>query len=139
MVLMYEIDEKIIEMLREDSRTPFLKIAQTLGISEGAVRSRVKKLVKSGIIKKFTIEVSEPENVKAIVLVKTSSEMDTAKVRRSILQVCGNVKWCFEISGSYDIILLLSARNISEMNVEVEKIRKIKGVSETLTNFVMNE
>ncbi len=139
MVLMDEIDEKIIEMLKEDSRTPFLKIAQTLGISEGAVRSRVKKLVKSGVIKKFTIEVSEPENVKAIVLVKTSPEMDTAEVRENILRVCRNVTWCFEISGSYDIILLLSARNISEMNTEVEKIRKIKGVSETLTNFVMNE
>ncbi len=43
---MDEIDKKIIEILKEDSRTPFLKIAEMLGISEGAVRNRVKRLME---------------------------------------------------------------------------------------------
>ncbi len=136
---MDEIDKKIIEILKEDSRTPFLKIAEMLGISEGAVRNRVKKLMDKGVIKKFTIEISEPENVKAIVLVKVSPEKETHEVRKDILRVCEHAKWCFEISGNYDIALLISTQTIRELNEEIEKIRRVKGIVETLTNFVMNE
>ena len=48
-------DEKIIEFLRADSRESFVDIGKKLKLSESAVRRRVKNLVDSGIIKKFTV------------------------------------------------------------------------------------
>ena len=50
-------DDKIIEFLRNDSRESFVDIGKKLKLSESAVRRRVKNLVDSGTIKKFTIEV----------------------------------------------------------------------------------
>ena len=38
-----EIDEKIIEMLQEDSRKPFVEIAKELGVSDPTIHVRVKK------------------------------------------------------------------------------------------------
>ena len=51
-----KIDEKIINILKTDSRKAFVEIAPEVGLSESAVRRRVKNLVGSGTIKKFTIE-----------------------------------------------------------------------------------
>ena len=50
-----KIDEKIISILKRDSRKAFVEVAQEVGLSESAVRRRVKNLVQNGTIKKFTI------------------------------------------------------------------------------------
>lgn len=52
-----EKDLKIIEMLLEDSRTPFTKIARELDVTEAAIRKRVRALEEEGVILKYTIEV----------------------------------------------------------------------------------
>ena len=66
---MDDINLKILEMLRQDSRTKFVKIAEFVGLTEGAVRKRVKKMLNEGTIMKFTIETKA--EVEGIVLVKT--------------------------------------------------------------------
>src|SRR5229473_2653568 len=45
-------DDSIIEILKKDSRESFVVIGQKLGLSESAVRRRVKNLTDGGIIKK---------------------------------------------------------------------------------------
>ncbi len=132
------IDEQIIDILKKDARTSFVEISERLGVSEGCIRQRVKKLVEKGIIKKFTIIVNDPRKIKAIVMVSTEAGSETEKIRK-IIEKFPNVEWCCEVSGEYDIILMLSAKNIKELNEAVEKIRKINGVKTTYTNFVMNE
>ncbi|MEM2759727.1 MAG: Lrp/AsnC family transcriptional regulator [Nitrososphaerales archaeon] len=53
--LLDEVDRKIINVLRQDCLTPFVKIAKSLNVNEGTIRHRVKKLTKHGIIKAFTV------------------------------------------------------------------------------------
>jgi DNA-binding Lrp family transcriptional regulator len=50
-----EIDRIIIHTLRQDCFTPFVKMARKMDVTEGTIRHRVKKMTKSGVIKKFTI------------------------------------------------------------------------------------
>ncbi len=47
----------MIRILLEDARTPFTEIARRIGVSEAAIRKRVKELLKKDIIRKFTVEV----------------------------------------------------------------------------------
>ena len=54
-------DQKIIEYLKEDSRESFVDIGKKLKLSESAVRRRVKNLVTNGTIKKFTLEILNPQ------------------------------------------------------------------------------
>ncbi|HXZ23834.1 MAG TPA: AsnC family transcriptional regulator, partial [Methanomassiliicoccales archaeon] len=63
------LDERIIEILKKDSRKPFVEIAEELKVSEGTIRSRVRKLFEEGVIQSFTIKTSS-KNVKAIIEVK---------------------------------------------------------------------
>jgi Lrp/AsnC family transcriptional regulator for asnA, asnC and gidA len=52
-----EKDMKILEILRENARTPLTDIATTLGVSESTIRKRVRALEDRGIIKRYTIVV----------------------------------------------------------------------------------
>lgn len=53
-------DRRILEILENNARTPFLQIARDLNISEGMVRHRVRRLQDSGRILRFTIETNGP-------------------------------------------------------------------------------
>jgi len=55
-------DLELIQILMKNSRTPFVKIAEMLGVSETAVRKRIRKLERDGVIRKYTIEV-DPKKI----------------------------------------------------------------------------
>jgi DNA-binding Lrp family transcriptional regulator len=129
-------DEKIIEFLRNDSRESFVDIGKKLKLSESAVRRRVKNLVDSGIIKKFTVEIGESNTTSAIVLISVESSMDTAKVSARLTKLEG-VKTVYEITGQYDIAVIIRAPNITEINSSIDSLRKIPGVSDTNTVIIL--
>ena len=131
-----KIDDKIIEFLRNDSRESFVDIGKKLKLSESAVRRRVKNLVDSKTIKKFTIEVGEGNTTSAIVLISVESSMDTSKVSSKLTKLQG-VKTVYEITGQYDITVVIRAPTITEINSCIDSLRKIPGVSDTNTVIIL--
>jgi len=129
-------DEKIIEFLRNDSRESFVDIGKKLKLSESAIRRRVKNLVGAGIIKKFTIEIGDANSTSAIVLISVDSSMDTTKVSSKLTKLDG-VKTVYEITGQYDITVIIRAPNITEINTCIDALRKIPGVSDTNTVIIL--
>ena len=133
-----KIDEKIIGYLKEDARESFVDIGKKLKLSESAVRRRVKNLVDSGTIKKFTLEIGEENATSAIVLVSVDSATDTSKVSLKLAKLEG-VKTVYEITGQYDITTIMSATNIAEINNTIDALRKIPGVVDTNTVIILRQ
>ena len=133
-----KIDEKIIDFLKEDSRESFVDIGKKLKLSESAVRRRVKNLVDSKTIKKFTVEIGEENTTSAIVLISVDSATDTSKVSERLAKLEG-VKTVYEITGQYDITTIISATNISEINSSIDALRKIPGVIDTNTVIILRK
>lgn len=133
-----KVDEKIIEYLKENSRESFVDVGKKLKLSESAVRRRVKNLVDSGVIKKFTLELGEENVTSAIVLVSVDSATDTSKVSIKLAKLEG-VKTVYEITGQYDITTIISASNISEINNSIDALRKIPGVIDTNTVIILRK
>ncbi len=133
-----KVDEKIIEYLKENSRESFVDIGKKLKLSESAVRRRVKNLLGSGIIKKFTLELGEENATSAIVLVSVDSATDTSKVS-SKLTILEGVKTVYEITGQYDITVIISAATIAEINNSIDALRKITGVVDTNTVIILKK
>ena len=129
-------DEKIVEFLRNNSRESFVDIGKNLKLSESAVRRRVKNLVSSGTIKKFTVEVGEGNTTSAFVLISVESSMDTSKVSSKITKIQG-VKTVYEITGQYDITVVIRASNITEINECIDALRKIPGVTDTNSVIIL--
>ncbi len=129
-------DERIVEYLRNDSRESFVDIGKKLKLSESAVRRRVRNLVDSGTIKRFTIEEGEKNTTSAIVLISVDSTIETPKVSSKLTKLDG-VKTVYEITGQYDISVIITAPSISEINSSIDALRKIPGVIDSNTVIIL--
>lgn len=129
------IDKKIVLILREDSRTPFLHIAKKIGVSEGTIRNRVKELTKKGTIKRFTIDTKG--TYFGFVGLKTNPKEKTIDVLKRVKKI--GIERAFEISGDFDAIVFLGFMKREEANTVLEKIRATKGIIETKTFTILNE
>jgi Lrp/AsnC family transcriptional regulator of lysine biosynthesis len=48
-----------------------------------------------------------------------------------------NVENVYEVTGQYDIVAVVSAMNIAEVNECIEKIRRVEGVTNTNTMIIL--
>tara|TARA_B110000014_G_C19628058_1_gene331658 strand:- start:101 stop:538 length:438 start_codon:yes stop_codon:yes gene_type:complete len=131
-----KIDDKIIGFLRDDARESFVEIGKKLKLSESAVRRRVKNLVDNRVIEKFTVEMGESNTTSAIVLISVDSATDTSKVSTKLTKLEA-VKTVYEITGQYDISVIIRAGNIAEINMCIDELRKIQGVIDTNTVIIL--
>jgi DNA-binding Lrp family transcriptional regulator len=93
-------------------------------------------MVNNGVIAQFTIELGASEKTSAITLVSVSSSSDTSSVS-SDLKKLGGVQVIYEITGQYDIAVILTAPTIGEINKCIDDVRKTAGVSDTNTVIVL--
>jgi len=130
-----KVDESILEFLRKDSRESFVEIGKKLKLSESAIRHRVKNMVDSGTISKFTVEEGggQPE---ALVMVSADSSIDTSKASLKLTKL-NAVKKIYEITGQYDICVIIQAPSIQEINACIDDLRKITGVTDTNTVIIL--
>ncbi len=130
-----KFDHMILKHLRENSRIPYTKIADFLGVSESTVRNRIGKMFNSGIIKRFTIETSE-EGIKAIVLIEVSVDSPSPQIGEKISNMSG-VEAVFETSGQYDISAVISEPDIASLNRSIDEVRNLRGVTNTNSLIVL--
>lgn len=134
---MDQLDARILGILKGNARTPFLKIANDLGVSEGTIRVRVRKLIETGVIAGFTVIVAR--NVtKALIEIKVGVNVNTSVVASRIKGIQG-VTSVFEVSGDYDILVLIEQESINELNEVIDEIREIEDVSATRTSLILKE
>jgi DNA-binding Lrp family transcriptional regulator len=133
-----EIDEKILKILEENSRTSYVDIGKKLRLSEGAVRRRVQNLVKEGVIKKFTIQREFTRGTKAIVLISVNTPLPTPEVSRALRKIEG-VQMVYEVTGQYDIAVFISGASITDVDHCLEEVRQVKGVMNTNTLIILRE
>jgi len=133
---MDHIDERVISILREDSRKSFVEIAKQVNLSEAAIRRRVSNLIKSGIISKFTIETNVGPQANAISLLSVNPSFPTSEISNRLKKTKG-VQSIYEITGEYDIAVIVGGSNIAEINGTIDEIRKLSGIDDTNTVVVL--
>ena len=133
---MDDTDKAIIEILKRDGRATYSDIGKRIGLSEGAVRKRIKALSNSGAIRRFTVKVGLTEGAEAIALLSVDPSLPTSDVSKA-LKKFSNVETVYEITGQYDIAVIISGFNITEVNECLEKIRRLKGVANTNTMIIL--
>jgi Lrp/AsnC family transcriptional regulator for asnA, asnC and gidA len=131
------LDDRIIDILKKDSRKPFVEIANELKVSEGTIRSRVKKLFEDRVIQSFTIKTSS-KNVKAIIEVKIDVNVNTSEVAANISKFEG-VAEAFEVTGEEDIVAIIDVTSSPQLNDIIERIRRFDNVQSTRTRLILKE
>lgn len=133
---MDDIDRQITKILKEDSRAGYIAIGKQIGLSEGAVRKRVKTLTDAGVIRKFTVKLGVTEGAEAVALLSVNPSFPTQEVSNRI-RTLPNVETIYEVTGEYDIVAVISGMNVVEVNECIEKIRRVEGIMKTNTMIVL--
>jgi Lrp/AsnC family transcriptional regulator for asnA, asnC and gidA len=136
-----DLDLKILSELAKDASISVPKLSKRININASVVYSRIKRLVKRGLIKKFTIVINDEAlgfNVKAL----TGINMDS-KLRDNVLNELfkiPEVREVAEVTGRFDVLVTMNARSLDEMHQLIsEKIGRIEGVQKTETFIEMRK
>lgn len=133
---MDEKDKQIIKILKDDARAGYGEIGTKVGLSEGAVRKRIKTLTDENVIRKFTVKIGAAEGAQAITLLATNPAYPTQEVSKKIQEIL-NVETIYEVTGEYDIVAVITGMNVTEVNECIEKIRRVEGIMKTNTMIVL--
>jgi DNA-binding Lrp family transcriptional regulator len=133
---MDDVDRRIVKILKTRGRATYGEIGKEVGLSEGAVRKRIKELVDSGIIRRFTVKIGLTEGAEAITLISVNPSFPTSSISNAIMKI-PNIETIYEVTGQYDIAVVISATNITEVNECIEKIRRVEGVTNTDTMIIL--
>ena len=136
-----DLDLKILSELSEDASISVPRLSKKININSSVVYSRIKRLVKRGLIKKFTIVINDEAlgfNVKAL----TGITMDS-KLRDNVLGELfkiPEVREVAEVTGRFDVLVTMTARSLDEMHQIIsEKVGRIEGVQKTETFIEMRK
>lgn len=130
------IDDLIISILRDNSRTSNTAVATKLGLSESAVRRRIANLEAAGRIRKYTIDVDDRDQSSAITWISVDPATPTRQVSEKIRGMKG-VESVYETAGQFDIAVVVRGANIGEVNTTIEAMRRIQGITGTNTTMVL--
>ncbi len=135
---MDSIDEHILEILKKNSRTSFVEIAEEINLSEAAIRRRIQSLFSDGTIKRFTIDQTTSKVSSALVLVAVRPGTTTSAVSGKIMRL-QTVQKVYEITGEYEIGVILDAPTTEGIRSTIEEIRKLEGVEDTRTSIILRD
>jgi len=131
-------DRTILNMLQDNARTAFKRIAEKIGVSEATVFVRVKKLQERGVIKRFTVLVS-PEllgkSLTAFVLINTDpKKLDDVL---NTLSRMDDVYEVYDVTGTYYAIVKIRTESKEKLAEIIDQIGMIDGVTRTETAIAL--
>lgn len=134
------IDMKILEFLKKNSRISYIEIGKKLKLSEGAVRKRVKKLEKMGILKSCTIEIDYKKlGFKSAIIGMDTDPNVVIKVANKIKNFGNNIDKVYLSSGDHDIIVLFNYMKNEELEKFLKFLEKIEGVKKVCPAILVEE
>jgi len=138
MLQLDETDRAIIAHLQYDGRMPFTDIAAELGISEGSVRRRVKRLVDSGVLQ--IVGIVEPQYLDwqaAGMIGVTVQAGQVDAVAHQIAQF-PEVSYLFMASGGFDLFVEVYCRDREHLaSFLSQKLQRVPGVGRTETFMIL--
>lgn len=125
---------RILAELVKDASVSIPKLSRKIDVNPSVVYSRIKRLSRRNLIKRFTVIVNED-----LLGYSVSSLMGLnidSKQRESILDELlslNEVREVSEVTGRFDLMVRAKAKSLDELHVVVGKVGRINGVIHTET------
>lgn len=126
---------KLLYELTKDGSISVPNLSKKLGINASVLYSRIKRLLRKKLIKKFTIVIDDTllgMGVKAVVGINRDPKLKES-IHKNLVET-PEVISISEVTGRFDIMIRVLAENLESLhNVVIEKIGKIDGINDTET------
>ena len=133
-----EIDHRLIDLLRDNSRLPTATLARKLGVSRGTVQNRIDRLVTGGVIQGFTIRL-EGEVDSGVIVAITSLEIRSSDHKPVISQLkrIPEIARIYATNGRWDLIVEIRTLDLASLDRILTAVRTIKAVSASETIILL--
>jgi DNA-binding Lrp family transcriptional regulator len=134
-----EADRALIALLRQDARASVADLARRLGVSRTTVQSRLERLERTGVIAGYAVKLGEAYErglVRAHVLVTAEPKLAPRVVAE--LSSIGAVRTLHSVSGSFDLIAVVEAPSIEELDHLLDRIGALEGVDRTMSSIILS-
>lgn len=133
-----ELDQRLVALLRADSRTPAATLAKALKVSRGTVQNRIERLLARGVIQGFTIK-TRPEldagRVRAVMTIAIEGERSGAVVKA--LKGFPEVSAVHTTNGRWDLVAELDVESLGAFSLALDRVRQIEGIASTETSILL--
>ena len=130
-----DLDMKILSELTKDASISIPQLSKKLNINSSVLYSRIKRLTKRELIRKFTVIINESQlgiNIKATVGINRDPKLKEP-IHNDLVKI-SEIRSLIEVTGRFDIILSVNTRTLEELHkVVIERIGKIEGIQATET------
>ncbi len=133
---MDETDHSLMSLLRQDARLSVAALAQKLKVSRGTVTNRIRRLEDNGVIVGYTVRLRpdvQHNEIKAWMSIAVEGNQ-TRAVIASLLGEPG-VATLHDTNGRWDLLAELRAETLQDLAKVLERIRLLKGISNTETSI----
>jgi Lrp/AsnC family transcriptional regulator, leucine-responsive regulatory protein len=135
-----EIDHKILALLRENSRRTLADIGARVSLSVAAVKRRVERLERDGVIRGYTARIDTSmldDAIEVLMEVYCADRTSPGDIRPSFEHL-DEVVTGFTVSGEPDVLLRLRVDSVAHLEEVVERIRRDPNVVRTPTTLVLS-
>jgi DNA-binding Lrp family transcriptional regulator len=132
-------DRELLALLRENARASTAELARRLGLSRTTVQSRIERLEQRRVLLGYTVVVPdelEAALVRAHVMITVAPRK--AGVIESSLQKIAEVRVLHSVSGPFDLIAIVAAPSIGELDHLIDQIGALEGVERTTSAIVLS-
>lgn len=137
-----DLDKKILSLIVENARTPFLEVARECGVSGAAIHQRVQRLTSIGVItgSEFTLNPTKVGYHTCAfigIFLKDASYFDNVVCK---MEAIPQVVECHYTTGKYAIFIKIYAKNNKHLkHILHDKLQTIEGISATETIVSLEE
>jgi Lrp/AsnC family leucine-responsive transcriptional regulator len=131
-----QIDRDILGILRDDARIPYQALGQRVHLSSNAAADRVRRLIRLGVVRRFTIDIDQSRlgrDLEAVIDVRAA---DLDRFREGAL-TCPEVNSLTHVTGRTDFQLNVSCAGTAGLNALLTRFTKEFSAEETLTTVVL--
>ena len=137
---MDDTDQQIVALLREDARRSFQDIGHHVHLSAPAVKRRVDRLERDGVLLGYTAIV-DPEafgwHAEAFVDLYCEGTMAAGAIKAAVESEPGVIA-AHTVAGEASALLHIRARDTKGLELALERIRATAGVTRTVTEVVLS-
>ena len=132
-------DRDLLALLAENARASTATIARRLGLSRTTVQAKIERLERDGVIAGYGVRLSDAYEsglVRAHVLI-TIAPKTLARITAELNAIL-EVKTLHSVSGTFDLIAVVQAASIAELDHQIDRIGEIDGVERTLSSIILS-
>ena len=132
-------DQMLLALLRENARMPVAELARRLGVSRSTAQSRLEKLERNGTIAGYALKLAGgylSSQISAHLMVTVLPKLvgPVVKALESLIEV----RTVHSVSGSFDMIVVVEAPSVAELDAVIDRIGALDGVERTMSSIILS-